>query len=221
MINVKTKAERNTENLMLRAASAITVGTLMIGLASWVQHRGTFFITADQRGQRLLDGGEPAIAAENFTNPHWRAVADYRTGNFENAAALFAGLPGPDAAFNHGNTLVMLGKYEDAVKRYDRALELRPDWEAARENRAIARGRAERLKLEGGDMTGGKMAADEIAFSDSKSKEGGDEQVEGEGMSEGEMRAVWLRQVQTTPSEFLRAKFAYQNAIRQGDNEGK
>ena len=37
----------------------------------------------------------------------------------------------------------------------NRALEEQPDWAAARENRDIARERLERLKKEGGDMTGG------------------------------------------------------------------
>jgi Ca-activated chloride channel family protein len=31
-------------------------------------------------------------------------------------------------------------------------------------------------------------------------------------MSDEEMRATWLRRVQTTPGDFLRAKFAYQTA---------
>ncbi len=34
----------------------------------------------------------------------------------------------------------------------------------------------------------------------------------GEGMSDQEMRAVWLRRMQNDPSEFLRARFAYQRA---------
>ena len=77
------------------------------------------------------------------------------------------------------------------------------------------------LKREGGDMTGGKLGADEIVFSDQKSPSSApDEQVEVEGgqeLSEAELRAVWLRQVQTKPADFLRAKFAYQYS--RGDNE--
>jgi Ca-activated chloride channel family protein len=33
-------------------------------------------------------------------------------------------------------------------------------------------------------------------------------------MSDEELRAVWLRQVQTKPADFLAAKFAYQLAMR-------
>jgi Ca-activated chloride channel family protein len=72
------------------------------------------------------------------------------------------------------------------------------------------------LKREGGDMTGGMLAADEIVFTTGDSPPGaGEEQTEGpEAMSDEELRAVWLRQVQTKPADFLAAKFAYQLAMR-------
>ena len=53
----------------------------------------------------------------------------------------------------------MQGKYEEAADRYTRALELKPEWEDATINRKIALARAEMLKKEGGDMTGGKLEA--------------------------------------------------------------
>ena len=108
----------------------------------------------------------------------------------------------------------MLGKYDEAVRRYDRALEQRPGWEPAVTNRGIAAGRAERLKKEGADMTGGKMGADEISFDTGKKSDAGDqdqEVVAGDALSDEEMRAVWLRRVETKPADFLRAKFAYQH----------
>ena len=71
-------------------------------------------------------------------------------------------------------------------------------------------GRAERVKREGGEMTGGQLGADEITFSDSKSDSGDRETVESTEISEQELRGIWLRQVQTTPGEFLKVKFAYQ-----------
>ena len=42
----------------------------------------------------------------------------------------------------------------------------------------------------------------------------------GEKLSDEELREVWLRQVQTKPADFLRAKFAYQHAMRQAKPEG-
>jgi Ca-activated chloride channel family protein len=36
--------------------------------------------------------------------------------------------------------------------------------------------------------------------------------MNGEQMSDADLRATWLRRVQTSPGDFLQAKFAYQAA---------
>ena len=74
----------------------------------------------------------------------------------------------------------------------------------------------ERLVREGGDMTGGMLGADEIVFSDKESPPSDETEKTdgGEPMSDEELRSIWLRQVQTKPADFLRAKFAYQHATR-------
>jgi Ca-activated chloride channel family protein len=177
-------------------------------------HVDCSLLTPDQRAYRLFVGEQYAAAAERFADPMWRGVALFKQGQFEDAAGVFAGYDTAEAAFNHGNALVMQGKYSAAAERYARALELRPLWEDASVNRAIALGRAEMLRREGGDMTGGMLGADEIVFSDEKSPSSApEEQVEGgQELSEAELRAVWLRQVQTKPADFLRAKFAHQHS---------
>ena len=175
----------------------------------------SFFFTADQQGQHLYRRGQYAAAAERFAGLAWQAAAYYSAGNFKQAAALYSGMSSAEGSFNHGNALVMLGKYEDAVKSYDRALSQRPDWGDARINRQIALARAELVKKEGAEMTGGKLAADEIVFDKTGSKNNQGEHTEvAQAASDAEMQAMWLRRVQTRPADFLRAKFAYQHAMR-------
>jgi len=173
-------------------------------------------LTPDQRGFRFFESGDCAQAAGSFADPMWAGVALFKQGEFKNAAGIFAGTDTAEASFNQGNALVMQGEYSAAAERYQRALELRPDWQDAITNREIALGRTARLKQEGGDMTGGMLGADEIVFTKGKSPpSAGEEQTEGgEAMSDEEMRAVWLRQVQTKPADFLAAKFSYQYAMR-------
>jgi Ca-activated chloride channel family protein len=178
-------------------------------------------LTPDQSGHRFFDAGDYEKAAQRFADPMWKGIALFESGEFKEAAGVFAGFDSADGAFNQGNALVMQGKYEEAVGRYTRALELNPDWEAAATNREIAVSRAASLKKEGGNMTDGKMGADEITFEKGESppSDGFEETDEGQEMSESDMRSVWLRQVQTKPADFLRAKFAYQHAAKKAQSE--
>ncbi len=175
----------------------------------------TFFFTADQQGQRLYCQGKYVEAANRFASLQWRAASFFRAGDFKRASSLYSGVSSAEGAFNHGNALVMLGQYEEAIKSYDRALSEKPDWQDAEINRQIAIARAERLKKEGGDMTGGKLGADDYVFGNSKSNTQQSEQTEKlQAEGEAEMQAMWLRRVQTKPADFLRAKFAYQNSMK-------
>ncbi|MET0482450.1 MAG: tetratricopeptide repeat protein [Aestuariivirgaceae bacterium] len=169
------------------------------------------FLTADQRGRVAMERGHPAAAAERFRDPLWRGVALFRAGDFKAAAQVLSGLDTAEGAYDQGNALIMLGQYDDAMKRYDRALEIRPGWADAATNREIARIRGERRKTEGGETDDTESKPDEIVFD--KTKKGGTEtEVEGESqpMSDQAVRAMWLKRVQTRPADFLRAKFAYQ-----------
>ena len=169
--------------------------------------------TPDQQGQHLMDQGEHEAAAEAFQDPMRQGIAWYRAGEFEKAEASFARVATPEAEFNRGNALVLLGEYEAAVERYDRALQLRPGWEPATTNREIAAARAERLEQTGGDMGDQKIGADEIVFDRKNNQDGQETEVDGgQPLSDAEMQALWLRRVQTKPADFLKAKFAYQSA---------
>ena len=223
MVMDKSDRHRTLPSTCLLITKITSAAVCVVALVMAWQQGSNFLITADQRGQRFMDRQEYSKAAETFVDPMQQGAAFYRAGDFKNATAVFAGFPGPEAAFNHGNALVMLGKYDQAIASYDQALELNPGWQAAQTNREIARGRAERVKQEGGDMTGGQMGADEIVFDLNPNTSGaGEEDVEGgQELNDAELRAMWLRQVQTTPGDFLKAKFAYQQAMRQQDTGGE
>jgi Ca-activated chloride channel family protein len=182
--------------------------------------RDCALLTPDQRGYRDFEQSDFEQAASSFADPMWMAVALYRSGDFAQSASLFAGFDTAEGAFNQGNALVMQGKYDAAVARYSRALQLRPGWEDAEVNRHIAAGRAAALEKKGGNMTDGQMGADDFVFEKGASPpSAGEEQIDGgQDTSDAELRSIWLRQVQTKPADFLRSKFAYQYATR--DTEG-
>lgn len=172
--------------------------------------------TPDQQGYLLFEKTDYKQAATHFANPMWQGVALFRQGEFEKAATLFAGYDTAEGAFNQGNALVMQGQYEAAIERYERALQLRPAWDDAEVNRDVASARARALMKEGGNMTDGKLGADGIVFDQGNAPSAaGVEEVEGgEKIDDAALRSIWLRQVQTKPADFLRAKFAAQYAAR-------
>jgi Ca-activated chloride channel family protein len=173
-----------------------------------------WFLTADQQGSMMLHKGQHAEAAKTFADPLWAGAAWYRAGEFEQAALAFSRIDTAPAHYNRANALLMQGEYESAIAAFDQALELRPGWSDAIGNREIARLRAERLELKGGDMTGGKMEADDFDF-DAENGQGQPETTTGERqtLSDEQVQALWLRRVQTKPADFLRARFAYQQAM--------
>jgi len=188
--------------------------------AGWVD----WWLTADQQGDRLFDQERYLEAAGVFESPERRGAAFFRGGDFESAAAVFGRLRTPEAAYNQGNALVMLGRYDEAIKSYEDALKLRPGWTQAGENLAVASARKQRLAPPESDDggTGGQLEADEIVFDDSgRVNKSGSEQVTegGEALAEDELRAVWLRRVQNDPAEFLRTRFAYQ--LYRDEQQGK
>jgi Ca-activated chloride channel family protein len=93
------------------------------------------WLTPDQRGVKALQEGDAGQAARLFQDPLWRGVAHYRNGEYKEALAEFAASDLPLAHYNRGNTLIRLGRSEEALAAYDRAIELDPDHADARFNR--------------------------------------------------------------------------------------
>jgi Ca-activated chloride channel family protein len=172
----------------------------------------SFWSRPDRRGDRLLRAGEYAGAAKAYADPYRRGIALYRAGDFKGAAAAFSTVGTAEAAYDRGNGLVMLGRYDDAIASFDRALSLRAGWRECEENRAVAVVRRDRLKATGGDETGGQVKADEIVFQKGKKSNAGEETevAGGDPLDDAQLRGLWLRRVQTKPADFLRAKFAFQ-----------
>ena len=176
------------------------------------------FITPNQRGRLLMAKKEYKEAAKVFRNPLQRGTALYRSGDFKEAAAAFGQGDSLKALYNRANALLLLGKYDEAISDYERVLSLKSDWLEARENLDLARARKEKMKPPEDDAggTGGQLEADEIVFDKRANKASADQQeiVQGDdALSDQEMRAMWLRRIETKPADFLRAKFLYQKAV--------
>lgn len=173
------------------------------------------WITPAQHSQHLIEKEDYEAAAQAAIDPLRKGTALYLDGQFKEAAAVFGTMSTAEALFNRGNSFIMLGKYDNGIDSYEKALAKAPDWPEAEANLELARQRKEKMAPPDDDYggTGGKLGADEIVIGDrkpGKSAETVQSETDQPELSENEQRALWLRKVQTKPADFLRLKFSYQ-----------
>ena len=194
------------------------VGALVLTIAYAVWGGGFALWTADQKAYASYEAGDYEAAQEQFSDPMWRGVSAFRQGDFKKAASVFSGIQSADGFYNRGNSLLMGGKYADAIESYDKAIALGPHPDAEH-NRMVAKTRLEALTFDGGNMTDGKLAGNtnDIVFDKGKGNQDQADEVvveEGVKMDDVQMREVWLRKVQTKPADFLKSKFMYQQSVK-------
>jgi len=132
--------------------------------------------TKDQQGQAMLQEGDAADAAELFEDPRWRAVANYRSGEYTGSAAGFANEEDAESLYNLGNALAKLGEFESAIDAYEEVLEIAPDSDDAMYNRDLLKDMLEQNQ----DSQDGEQGNQE----NSSEAGGGAEQSEGESQSD-------------------------------------
>lgn len=91
----------------------------------------------DQQAAAALARGDAKDAASVAPDAGWRAGAAYRDGDYAKAADEYAHVDGADGAYNRGNALAQLGRYEEAIAAYDDALKHVPGMADAVANRKI------------------------------------------------------------------------------------
>jgi Ca-activated chloride channel family protein len=134
----------------------------------------------------------------------WKGVALYRTGHFEDALDAFAAVDTAESWYNQGNTLLHLGKFEEAVAAYRKATERRKDWPEAQADLVIAeRLLKEQQEKEQEQPQEPNEKPDSVQFDD-KGKQGKEGQINiAEQTSE-----MWMKNIQVSPADLMARKFA-------------
>lgn len=174
------------------------------------------WLTPDQQGRIAFDRGDYATAAKRFSDPMWRGIAAYRAFDFLTAAEEFARVDTLEGRFALGNAQAQNHAYEKAIAAYDDVLKVAPGHVAAKTNRAIVmaalQAREEkRKKQEQEDSAPPNEKADEVRV-DPTQKGGKTIKVTPEDLTTAGAAEAWMRQVQTSPADFLKLKFAMQSA---------
>jgi len=169
------------------------------------------WMTPDQQGRYYFEDGEYAVAAERFADPLWKGIAHYRAENWSAAIDQFARLNSAEAAFYLGNCYARSGELETAVTAYQEALEQQSGFPEADANLSLVQSlipaESESDGEEAGDPT---FDPDEIKFDD-KGKKGKEGEVPQMKLSEEQLAEIWMRSIQVSPADFLRAKFYFQD----------
>jgi len=162
------------------------------------------WLTPDQQGQIAYDKGDYQAAARHFRDPLWKGTALYRAGRFADSIDAFAAVDSADSWYDQGNALLHLGKFEQAVAAYGKALAQKPDWPAAQANRALAQTLVKRKKDEEQEQQDQpNLPPDSIQFDD-KGKQGKAGQMNiAEQTSE-----LWMKNIIVSPADLMARKFA-------------
>jgi Ca-activated chloride channel family protein len=180
---------------------------------------GNLWLTPDQQGRLAFDRGDFAAAAKLFADPMWRGIAFYRTYDFLEAAKAFEQVDTIEGKLALGNAQAQNHAYEKAIKAYDDVLKAQPQNLAAKTNRAIVEAalkakEEKREKQEQDDSAPPDEKADEMRV-DPNQKGGKRIQVTPQDVTTAGAAEAWMREVETTPANFLKLKFAIQAASPQ------
>ncbi len=172
------------------------------------------WLTPDQQGRYYFEKENYAVAAERFQDPLWKGITYYRSKNFEAAIEQFASVDTSEGYFNLGNAYTHAGKLEQAVTSYKEALRRKPDYRAAKENHDLVQSLIQKKKSKKKDEEPPEgqepiFNPDEVKF-DEQGKKGKKGEIGQAELSAEQIQQVWMRRLQTSPSEFLRLKFAAQ-----------
>lgn len=174
------------------------------------------WLTPDQQGQIAFDRGDYRAAAALFADPMWRGIAYYKTFDFIEAAKQFQEIDTIEGKFALGNAQAQNHAFEKAIKAYDEVLKAQPRNIAARTNREIVAAALKakedkRRKQEQDEPAPPDQKADEMRV-DPDQKGGKKIVVTPQDVTTAGAAEAWMREVQTTPADFLKLKFAIQAA---------
>lgn len=169
------------------------------------------WLTKDQQAQRLLDDGSPADAAQLFEDQRWRAVANYRAGDYGTSAAGFDDLEDTASVYNKGTALAKMGEFQAAIDVYDELLEVASGHEDAQYNRDLLQDMLEQQQdSQAGEQGNQENSAEagggaQQSEGQSESDQAGQEGATGDPGSEGQQGESSVRDEEGASQEDLEA----------------
>lgn len=186
------------------------------------------WLTSDQQGRYFFEKKDYVTAALRFEDPMWKGISHYFNKDYEAAIEQFSRLDTAESYFNLGNAYVHIQDYPKAVESYEQALKRKLDYADAENNRQLVQALLDKVaedKEKDKAQPGSQLGADEIKIADPEDQKKREE-TEGEPIelsqemySDEQINEMWMRRVQTSPADFLRSKFAFQQYAKERKTE--
>lgn len=189
------------------------------------QQFADLWLTRDQQGQLLFKLGHYQHASNTFKSTQWQAYSSYGAEQYKNAATLYGQFNTIDSQIAKANALAHGREYIKARNLYQHILTLAPQNTAATTNIVIVQAIIDEVnrlsasqKAEDGEAI--KELGDEPQTGDGAEREEAPKEQEVEQLSaeqlllDPSLNAMWLRQVQKNPANFLSQKFYMQEEIK-------
>lgn len=138
--------------------------------------------TPDQQAQKKYNDQNFEAAAQQFEDKLWQSSAQYRSGNYQQAAEILSGIDTPQALYNKGNALAKAGQIDEAIEAYQQALDQQPDFTQAQDNKALL----EKLKEQNQQQDQQGKDQDQQKESEQNENQNNDQQGEQNGANDQE-----------------------------------
>ena len=80
----------------------------------------------NQKAQRAFNDKNFKKSSELFSHPKWKSTAQFKEGNYEDAAKNLQDLTDTTSLYNKGNALAKSGKLDEAIEAYNQVLKQNP-----------------------------------------------------------------------------------------------
>lgn len=95
------------------------------------------WLTQDQQAQQAFEQQQFEQAEQQFQSPEWKAAAQYKAGNYQQAIETLSSLDTATSFYNQANALAKTQQLPEALAAYNQALELNPEHEDAKFNKDL------------------------------------------------------------------------------------
>jgi len=128
--------------------------------------------TKNQQAQRAFNEQRFEQAAEQFQSPQWKAAAQYKAGQYQQAAENLKPIETADSYYNRANALAKSGQLQEAKQAYEKSLKLKPNDEDAQYNLKLVEDALKKQQQKDDQQSGDSNEEQEQQKGDKQSQDG-------------------------------------------------